>query len=43
MSGRRIEVVNLVELAKRLQHKGLQNAITLFDKTGHFIHFKSAF
>jgi hypothetical protein len=43
MSGGRVEVGNLVELAKHLQHKGLQNTITLFDKTGHFIPFKAVF
>jgi hypothetical protein len=37
------EVGNLVELAKRLQHTGLQNTITLFDKTGRLIPFKALF
>jgi len=35
------EVGNMVELAKRLQHTGLQNIITLFDKIGHIIPFKA--
>jgi len=37
------EVGNLVELAKRLRHTGLQSTITLFDKTGHFIPFTALF
>jgi len=37
------EVGNLVELAKRLQHTGLQNTITLFDKNRAFYSFQSSF
>lgn len=37
------EVGRLVELARRLQHTGVQNTITLFDTKGHYKPFKAIF